>query len=199
MTVLLKAGDLTPGELIDLIGGAEIPADAERPLRIWAEAPDAWALDFWRGLDGHLLWCAAHRGARNLKTLDCLSTAWAGRIFAPSGELRWRIIRGLGSNCCRTVFLGSQDWLPGKLQDRSDILRTLVPHLDRYFLWGQCTDASPDEWIELRIPHRFRYPLVTRSRGVRLVVELWRDPAGETHFARLCDLEPYQEAGDAQE
>lgn len=198
MTAFLKAGDISPAALIDLIRGADIPNQESQPARIWAESPDAWTFDYWPGLDRELLWCASHRSPEKRHVMGSLSSAWAARIFSPSGELRWRVIDSLGANCCRVVFLGTQDWLPGQLGDRSDVLRTLCATHQRYLLWGQQSDVAPGEWIELRIPHRFRYPHPESAHRLRVLVELWRDAVGEIHFARLCDLESDREKNDAK-
>lgn len=197
MTAILKAGDLTADELRQQIQELALPeADAGR-LRIWAEAPDGWALAAWSGLAGKVPWCASGRTAETLSAHECLSRATAGRLFAPSGELRWRVIPSLGDRCCRVVFLGKTDWLPGRLRPRTE-LGGLTSSSDGFILWGQQTRHSPGEWIELRIPHRFRYPVQTATPsgdgervGVRVRVEVWSDGIGEPHFVRLCDLEPY--------
>ena len=63
--------------------------------------------------------------------------------------------------------------------------------------WGRQTKATPGEWVELRIPHRFRYPVAGNPGSVAAVVEQWCDDVGEPHFLRLCDLEPAQGTNDA--
>ena len=190
---ILKAGDVTRDELTELLSRLQLDASPAGRARIWVEAPDGWALDYWPAPDGSLHWCAAHREPIRLPVLKCLQAAWAGRVFAPSGELRWRVLDGLAPRDCRTVFLGDHDGLPDSLQDRSDALQGLVAQREHYFLWGQQTDLAPGEWIELRIPHRFRYPVAGRPKGVRAVVEVWRDALGDPHFERWCELEPYSE------
>ena len=195
MTVAcLKAADLTPDGFLNLIRDLDPPADESAQRRIWLEAAHGWAFDWWRGLDHDLRWCGAGREPIQQHARGCLSGSTAGRLFAPDGELRWRVIAALGETCWRTVFLGDADWTGDALEDCSDVLATLQPKRDRYYLWGQQTEASSGEWIELRIPHRFRYPVAGASRHVRAVVEQWRDDVGEPHFLRLCDLEPV--AGD---
>jgi hypothetical protein len=190
MPGILKAADLTR---VDLIEGLQVPGEELASRRIWAEAPDGWTLDYWRGLVGKLNWCGSGRKPTSVSGSECIARACAGRIFAPSGELRWRFIESLGKHCCRTVFLGNTDWTPNRLSERSEILQTLAPHTDRYFLWGQQTNVSDSDWVELSIPHRFRYPVDGSSKRVRAVVELWCDDAGDLHFARICDLESYEE------
>ena len=190
-TALLKAADLTPSSLLDLIKNLG-PSAAEISRRVWVEAPDGWAFDWWPGLAHDLNWCGAGREPVQECARDCLSRSTAGRLFAPDGELRWRVIPALGETCWRAVFLGAGDWVGGALQDNSGLLAGLRPHCDRYFLWGQQTRATPGEWVELRIPHRFRYPVAGNPRSVSAVVEQWCDDVGEPHFLRLCDLEPAQ-------
>ncbi len=126
-----------------------------------------------------------------------MSRSTAGRLFASDGELRWRVIPALGEACWRTIFLGRAAWTGTALEDRSEYLRGLQPWRDRFFLWGQQSDATLGEWIELRIPHRFRYPVAGNPVNVTALVEQWRDAAGEPHFLRLCDLEPATGVSDA--
>lgn len=195
-TALLKAADLTPSDLPDLIEGLG-PSTAEVARRVWLEAADGWAFDWWPGLTHDLNWCGAGREPVAERAGDCLSRSTAGRLFAPDGELRWRVIPALGETCLRAVFLGAGDWVRDALQDNSGLLADLRPRRDRYFLWGQQTKNTPGEWIELRIPHRFRYPVPGNPQSVAAVVEQWCDDAGEPHFFRLCDLEPAQGTSDA--
>ncbi len=193
MTAFLKAADLTREQLLDLLNDLGHRGTDSPQQRVWMEAPDGWAFDWWCGLAGNLYWCGAGREQVEKSARDYLVRSTAGRLFAPDGELRWRIIPALGESCWRTVFLGNVDWVGTTLADHSDCLDALHPHQDSFFLWGQQTDATPDEWIELRIPHRFRYPISDNSRSVKVVVEQWEDDTGEPHFVRLCDLKPYQE------
>ena len=193
MTAFLKAADLTPKQFLDLLNDLGHRGTGSPQQRIWMEAPDGWAFDWWPGLEEKLRWCGAGREPVKKRARDCLTRCTAGRLFAPDGELRWRIIPALGESCCRTVFLGNVDWVGTTLGDNSDCLYALNPRQDSFFLWGQQTDATPDEWIELRIPHRFRYPISDNSRSVKAIVEQWEDDTGEPQFVRLCDLESYQE------
>lgn len=195
MTTFLKAADLTPDQFLDLITNLN-HKDASQQ-RIWLEAPDGWAFDWWRGLAGDLCWCGAGRDPVEQSARNCLTRSTSGRLFAPDGELRWRVIPSLGESCWRTVFLGNADWVGTALDDYSNRLHDLHLHQDSFFLWGQQTDATPDEWIELRIPHRFNYPISDNPRSVSIVVEQWNDDAGEPHFVRLCDLKPSQEKSNA--
>lgn len=195
-TALLKAADLTPTGLHDLIGKLD-PPSAKISRRVWLEAPDGWAFDWWPGLTHDLTWCGAGREPFLECARDCLSRSTAGRLFAPDGELRWRVIPSLGETCWRAVFLGTSDWVGGVLQDNSGLLAGLRPRRDRYFLWGRQTRTTPGEWVELRIPHRFRYPVAGNPRSVSAVVEQWCDDVDEPHFLRLCDLEPAQGTSDA--
>ncbi len=196
MMAFLKAADLTQNSFLSLLENLR-PPDADKSRgHIWLEAPDGWALDWWdwqSGLNGDLRWCGAGREPVHECAKDCLRRSTAGRLFAPDGELRWRVIPSLGQSCWRAVFLGTTDWVNAVLEDHSDSLHDLKPHRDRFFLWGQQTAETPDEWIELRIPHRFRYPVSGNPRSVKVVVEQWNDEIGEPHFVRLCALEPYQE------
>ena len=192
-TATLKAADLTPDGFLDLIGNLD-PPDAELPRRVWMEAADGWAFDWWPGLEHNLNWCGAGREPTEEHAGGCLSRSTAGRLFARDGELRWRVIRALGEPYWRTVFLGNSDWVGDALEDCSDRLDGLQPRRDRLFLWGQQREEVPGEWIVLRIPHRFRYPVVGNPGRVSALVEQWTDEAGEPHFLRLCDLGPVEPA-----
>lgn len=197
MTGILKAQDLrTPEELANLLQAVRAPE--EERLRIWLAAPDGWAFDFWPNLAGAVAWCGAGRRPIPRTVGEILADADEGRLFANSGELRWRRVRFPRELAWRVVFLGREDWLAEGLQDRSGELRTqqLTPERRRYLLWGAQSPATPGEWIELQIPHRFRWPLDSRPHSasrVLLEVEVWSDPAGEPHFQRFCDLHPSEE------
>lgn len=194
----LKAADLTPGRFLQLIADLDPPAGAV-PRRIWLEAADGWCFDWWRGMEHNFRWCGAGRepieDERGASSFLVRSTS--GRLFAPDGELRWRVIRALGEACWRTVFLGDTDWVGARLDDCSDLLTALKPRRCRYFLWGEQTSATPGEWIELRIPHRIRYPVSGPGRNVTATIEQWHDEVGEPHFLRLCDLQPAADRHDA--
>ena len=195
MTTFLKTADLTQAEFLELIGSLDLGVDTSA-CYVWLEAPDGWTLDCWNrqsGIKEKLRWYGAGREIVKKSLQDCLTKSTAGRLFAPEGELRWRTIPALGDACWRVVFLGNTDWAGTALEDHSDTLKDLHPHQDSFFLWGQQTSTTPDEWIELRIPHRFRYPVSGNPNRVKVLVEQWRDDTGLLHFFRLCDLEPYQE------
>lgn len=192
----LRAADLKPDEFLDLVGKLG-PRNALPARRIWLEAADGWAFDWWFDFDRDLNWCGSAREPYAESTRSCLSRSNAGRIFAPDGELRWRVIPALGDACWRTIFLGDGDWPIATLVDYSEHLRELVPKQERYFLWGQQTKITRGEWVELRIPHRFRYPVDGNPRHVLALAEQWYDDVGEPHFLRLSDLEPAPEFTDA--
>ena len=191
MEAMLKTCDLTLDQFGVLLGQMDRTDGAKR---IWMEGPDGWALDWWQGVDASLVWCGAGREPIQASVHGCWRRSVAGRLFAPEGELRWRVIPGLGPACWRTVFLGLADWVGPVLADHSHCLRNLHVQRTHLFLWGRQTDSTPEEWIELRIPHRFRYPIEnTKARNVRLLVEQWHDDSGEPHFVRWCDLVPDSE------
>ena len=189
MTDFLKAKDLTQKQFLNLIANFRPDSD-KSPCYIWLEAPDGWAFDRW---EETLHWCRAGYEPVKAAASDCLKRSTAGRLFARTGELRWRTIPALGTSCWRTVFLGSSDWAGTLLGDHSGSLQGLQPERESFFLWGQQTPMTRDEWIELRIPHRFRYPIPSNPDRVKVVVEQWKDDTGKPHFVRLCGLEPYQE------
>ena len=191
MKALLKAADLPQSAFLDLFDQITEP---EASRRIWLEAPDGWAFDWWRSSADSLEWRGAGRQPSYSAFHECLARSTMGRVFDAEGELRWRRIPSLGPSCWRTVFLGDRDWVgSSELADHSHCLDSLQPQRKKLYLWGQQTPNSPDEWIDLRIPHRFRYPILGSGRHVRLLVEQWHDEGGEPHFVRWCDLEPYSE------
>ena len=204
----LKAADLTQERFIELIGNLQ-PNNVKRPGYVWLEAPDGWAFDWWDWTSEFVVaeknneeprvntlhWCGTGQEsvAEKEPAYDCLTRSTAGRLFDPAGELRWRTIPALGEACYRVVFLGNTDWVGTALEDHSNSLNDLQLYEDRFFLWGQQTQRTPKEWIELRIPHRFRYPVSGDPNRVQVLVEQWRDDTSAIHFSRLCDLEPCEE------
>ena len=202
MTVFfLKAADLTPDDFLDLVSSPAQPNTGASCRRIWLEAADGWALDWWLGPEHELNWCGAGHEPVKERTRACLGRSMAGRLFAPDGELRWRVIPALGESCWRVVFLGNADWVDAALKDHSHDLSGLSPAREHFFLWGRQTERTPGEWLELRIPHRFRYPVADDRRiihgNVQVEVEQWRDKVGEPHFCRLCDIVLTEERSDA--
>lgn len=191
MTAFLKAADLTQDQFLNLVKNLQLDTVSD-DCYIWLEAPDGWALDRWIGKD-ELRWYRAGRESIEKSTQDCLIRSTAGRLFAPAGEFRWRTIPALGQPYWRTVFLGNVDWVGTALEDHSDTLNRLHSHKESFLLWGQQSSETPNEWVELRIPHRFRYPITGKPERVKVVVEQWDDNTGAPHFVRLCDLKPYEE------
>ncbi len=192
MTILL-AGDLTSAELQALLAGLETPAG--ETARCWLDAPDGWALDYWQGWTASVQWNHASQAPSKRPVPDLFPRLACGRIFAPSGELKWRVLPVLGQSCCRTVFLGNAPWNHGlleRLAQRPEIA-ALVRHEVIYPLWGQQTAETPDEWVDLRIPLRLRYPVeVPQTAQGRIIAkiraEIWSDASGQPQFLRLCDL-----------
>ena len=190
MTAFLKAADLTQDTFLKLIENLHLD-DNTSTCYIWLEAADGWTLDCWdseSGLEGESRWYQAGHIPIKKSSRDCLTKSTAGRLFAPEGELRWRVIPALGNTSWRVVFLGTVDWVGTTLEDHSDSLKNLHPDQSSFYLWGQQTPTAPDEWIELRIPHRFQYPITGNPDRVKVVVEQWHDDIGEPHFVRLCHL-----------
>ena len=189
MTPLLKAADLKPEAFLDLIGNLRQPESGPPARYIWLEAPDGWSLDTWSGAETSIQWFGAGRGAQEEIALNCIQRSTSGRLFAADGELRWRVVPFLGLFCWRTVFLGHTDWVGAILEDHSSCLNGLDTRQERFYLWGLQKEI-PGSWIELRIPHRFRYPAVPPDASrVKIAVEQWLDNVGEPHFVRLCNLE----------
>jgi hypothetical protein len=191
---VLRAKDLTLPELVVLLGNWGRG-------RVWLDAPDGWSLAYWPGLAGKLPWCGAGREPGQVKVDEAVSRALSGRLFDGQGELRWRKLPVLGEAAWRTVYLGEERDSVTSLPPRSE-LDSLEPKRSEHPLWGILTESArrrsdaADEWVELRIPHRFRYPVdVPTPRptalAVKAIVETWKDKRGEAHFMRLCDLLAY--------
>jgi hypothetical protein len=191
---VLRAKDLTLPELLALL------VNWGRG-RVWLDAPDGWALAYWPGLVGKLPLCSAGSEPGEVAAKDAVSRSVAGRLFDGAGELRWRQLPVMGLSAWRTVYLGEDAESVASLEKRSE-LDDLTNTKSEHPLWGILTaaarrnDDAQDEWVELRIPHRFRYPVdVPTPRpmalAVKAVVETWKDKRGEAHFMRLCDLLAY--------
>lgn len=195
MTVVLRAKDLTLPELLTLLG-----AGRDRS-RVWLDAPDGWSLAYWRGLAETLTWCGAGHEPAQEQAEALVRRSVAGRVFDAAGELRWRKLPVQGESVWRTVYLGEDAEAVAVLEQRRE-LDGLMGTKSEHPLWGILTaparrrgDAQ-DEWVELRIPHRFRYPVdIPTPRptalAVKAVVETWKDKRGEAHFMRICDLLAY--------
>lgn len=191
---VLRASDLKLSELLSVL-------DLWKEGRIWLDAPDGWSLDYWPGLENKLLWYAAGREPGEVKAEEAVSRSTAGRLFDHDGELQWRKLPVLGESPWRTVYLGTERDAVVSLPNQPD-LNGLKAKRSEHPLWGILTPSSQrqgeaqDEWIELRIPHRFRYPVEVptprpTALAVKVVVETWTDNRGEVHFMRLCDLSAY--------
>ncbi len=194
---VLRAGDVLPAELPEML--AAWPVTDSRSAWIWLETADGFTLDYWPGQQGQVLWYRAERLPERVAVAQILTRTLSGRLFSAEGELRWRFLPMLGDRSVRAVFLGNAElgdrW--EKLKPRSE-LEQLSPIKVEYQLWGQQTPETPGEWIELRIPHRFRYPVestVPRSGRIlaKLEVELWKDRGGRVQFVRLCRVFATQE------
>lgn len=158
------SGDLSPSELRKTIAGFSWPA----PPLLMAFSPAEAVLD---RFDPELL--------------DRMGPTDQGRVFGPSGELRWRDLYGT----FRVVYLGEGPG-PQGLEDFSGELAGVSPVTRTLFLWGERTDTE-NEWLEQQVPHRFRYPIegTEYSRGrAALEVEDWVDAAGLPQFSRYRDL-----------
>lgn len=195
MESCIRSGDLSTGGLLELLQVIKFP-DGEA-VRCYLTAPDGWAFDYWPGTEGNVRWNQAARPQRDVPIREVIARLTEGRLFASSGELRWRSLRINDHPMCRAVFLGRGDVETPGLENRSH-LELLTPQRQDLLLWGQQTSQSPGEWIEMRIPHRLAYPVEVPPLdggriGVRLNVEVWANRRGEPQFQRLCDLSAYVE------
>ena len=115
---------------------------------------------------------------------EFLRTMEQGRIFSPNGECKWRRM----DQHMRVVYLGKSP--PPGLADYSHKLEGLHAEQGHLILWGVRTDTK-DEWVELQVPHRFVYPLTSKtfSRGrIILVVENWLDSSRLPQFSRYHSI-----------
>jgi hypothetical protein len=68
------------------------------------------------------------------------------------------------------------------------------------FLWGvRGTRGSEDAWVELRMPHRFEWPVERPQRRsrVKLTLKVYTDDGGQPQLCRFCDLKETEEEIDA--
>ncbi|GIW92208.1 MAG: hypothetical protein KatS3mg110_0249 [Pirellulaceae bacterium] len=201
MNTVLMCADLSVDQLraaADALGNAGVSSN----VRCWIEAYDGWVFDWWRGTQHPVMFYRAGYYPHEQGAGSVLERTLAGRIFSPTGELRWRLMEepldaaGLDSPppaYYRCVYLGDNLQALSDWTDLSSELEQLSRQKDRVLLWGQQTNLASGEWIELRIPHRFRYPIAGTPRGVFLQIERWTDQVGRCHFIRYCNLLPYQE------
>jgi hypothetical protein len=111
-----------------------------------------------------------------------------GRVFGPSGELRW-------VPSCRgrhLVLLTDEEAVPASLCelgfDDAVALDLVAEEPKAYLLWGQL--ESDGRWRDGRIPRDLVYPLEEWSEGVRawLTVRRYRDHEGIVQFIRYVGL-----------
>lgn len=164
VTPFLMAQDLDPDAFLALIGQYETD---DNPLLMAFAPAEARFKEF------HV-------------DLQFLAATDQGRVFSPSGELKWRKMGSL----FRTVYMGLQNLGPD-LEDCTAQLEA-TPHkkMTQLLLWGVRTDLKPI-WIEPKTPQRFAYPFTggQYSRGrLAIEVENWCDYAGAPRFSRYCRL-----------
>ncbi len=189
----LWAADLNRERFLEIFN--EFPSGGDIICRCWLDAPDGWALDYWNGITSRVDWNGAGR-FRSPKTFrDVIEHTTNGRIFSPAAELKWRFLPALEPNCYRVVYLGSgfNPAFAPDLQNHSALLLNMTQEKKSYPLWGHSTHHTPDEWVELRIPHRLKYPVECPSPingriSANIEVEIWKDAAGASHFIRLCQV-----------
>lgn len=117
-----------------------------------------------------------------------------GRIFSPKGEFKWR----RAESKLRVVYLGLPP-APEGLSDYSDELKPLYAAKSELMLWGKRTDLQ-DEWIEQQVPHRFAYPISTKTKSwgrAALIVEKWLTKAKIPQFSRYHSIKEIEGEADA--
>jgi hypothetical protein len=130
----------------------------------------------------------------HLKEKELLKTQ-EGRIFAESGEIKWRRI----DRDMRMVYLGAQQDFDC-LNDHSKHLKPVIEkRRSDIILWGERTHLE-NEWIEQQVPHRFNYPidgnLFAKGR-VAIEVENFFDNRGVALFSRFCRVKEIKGETDA--
>ena len=127
---------------------------------------------------------------------------WArGRIFAPSGELRWEQQDGM----FWAVFCGEYVDLHGFIRETSPELQPeqLTIYERAYYLWGtrvkaneQATLGLPAEtiaFVELQIPRVLHYPVSSNTKRVKMKVKEYMTANGVPAYARFVGLEEEQD------
>lgn len=185
----LLARDMPRSALVGLLMKHVWPEDDD-PL-LWVECPDT----------AELVPLGAEGGD------GLVQRSFAGRLFAASGELRWRTMRcanadGTREAVDRVVFLGEAcPRLSETLADHSSELENLTSERRTVALWGESVQGSvPPAWFETRIHCALHYPWDgIPARFLWLEQEVWRDDAGEAVFVRLCRLRADPARGPADE
>lgn len=171
---VLLAADVNESTLADLLSRVQIPEDACG----WLDFFDSWRFKKWF----------------ELKNDTDLTQTIMGRIFASSGELRWRAIPFLNDSIIRVVFLGSCLWdgLGNCLQDCSNELLGCTPQSQEILLWGKRdkTDKTISRWIERKIPHHLYYPIESPSSPYAAIeTQVWiSDRDGQIQWMRFCQI-----------
>jgi len=163
----LHHADYSGNDFVDRLKSIVYP---DEKIWAWIENPDQWKFGFLEDV--------------------VLEESERGRVFSESGELKWRRLK---DNIWRVVFLGTNQWTGVQnMQDASHLLQDLEVKTEDQILWGEFKPHIK-KWVELRIPHKFNYP-VEKGPNVCLTVEVWRSKKdGHVHFQRYYGLKPVEE------
>ncbi len=185
----VRAGDINIEQLLVLLDEIS-PAVAEgKPPWVWITTVEEWVLDNWPGTDGKVLAYRAGTTASKRAVKELIGLSDSGCVFMPEYEVRWRRMEPYRAGTCRVRVAGQTGMLPGRageLLGRELSLET--PDVERFFrLWGEHSEFTGNDWVELRIPHRLRYPLPV-NRFVWLSVALIVDDCGRVQYVRWREL-----------
>lgn len=185
--VIVRAGDLKGDELQRLLSKVQASGGEEPPAWFWLTTPDEWTIERWRGLEARVPVYQTQRSGGERAVGELVSKSEWGCIFQPLWELRWRRLEPFVDGRFRVRFAGEPgDDLQATLEE---LLRCALDvegwqaEQRKYRLWGEHSEATDPDWIELRIPHRFRYPVPT-ARYVWLEATLMRDRQGVLQLVR---------------
>ena len=207
MTDAITSFQFAPtAENIAAVFGSLTSESANERGYLWAEAADSWSFSDWRGLDSQL---QVYRAAELVDESNFLARNWlpktvAGRWFSGQSQLSWRRMLIGNEFVWRAVYLGSNSTLSTALVksvEASDVVETTTDKFglrcgesaEQFILWGQQSVNTPGEWVELSIPHRFRYPCQIAVDGqmprlLALTAVRWADDIGHIHFLRYTGI-----------
>ncbi len=207
------SADMSPVAFAESLDSFAVTS-SDNPRRwLWLAADDGWSLDAWRGLSESVNWYQAGRlrDDTSMETRQKIINSSEGRLFDANGEVRWQNIASSSEPLFRVVAIGSGElWrqeskpiqnVPGvELCNAGTLGVKMRPESTPLLLWGHQSSRTPGEWIELKIPHRFKYPVSQETcdaKSIAIECEIWEDDMGQVHFIRfrgLVDATPFTSA-----
>jgi len=192
------SADMTPATFVESLDSFAATT-ADDPQRwLWLTADAGWSLDAWRGLSESVNWYQAgclRNDASDVARQRILESS-EGRLFDAKGEVRWQNIGSSSEPLFRVVAISS-----GEIWEQERRLLRSAPGVEvcnaralgvrrrsestQLALWGRQSPRTPGEWIELKIPHRFKYPVSQdncNAESIAIDCETWEDDLGQVHF-----------------